>query len=77
MVDWSLYERCPYCFREWDCRRMLRSSAGSWFISPVYNAKTMAMKGFKSVPGSRSGYRSWGDASLKRPHVGRRKRGVR
>jgi hypothetical protein len=65
MTDWSQYKRCPVCFRNWDCRSVLRSRTrvlarhgavpyfGSWVVASVG---------------------SWGEKSLKKPHKGRAKK---
>lgn len=69
-VDWARYNRCPVCFRSWDCRSLRRTgrryAIGYWsedLIGKVWRQRT-----YYGLP------IGWGDRELKRPHAGRKRR---
>lgn len=69
-VDWARYDRCPVCFRSWDCRTLRR--AGRRYHMG-YLTETSAGKVWRRW--SYIGYPTgWGDRELKRPHRGRRRK---
>lgn len=73
MIDWQAYERCPVCFRAYDCRMLRRGQSRSLrHIGAVYDAEwkiiRYTMFRLEAVPAG------WYDRSLRRPHPGRRRR---
>jgi hypothetical protein len=72
-VNWGDYLPCPYCFRTWDCRKVLKQRPRiciGYQVPMMGNPEAKVWKRF-TLQGSIGG---WGDWPLKRPHNGRRKR---
>lgn len=62
-IRWADYERCPVCFRTYDCRPIRRTGRVLWRLGQTWPARR--------IVGLTVG---WEDRTMTRPHNGRRLR---
>lgn len=74
-IRWADYERCPVCFRTYDCRPIRRTGRVLWRLGQTWRSvgpRTTWWHGpARRIVGLTVG---WEDHTMTRPHNGRRLR---